>query len=183
VDERVFGFSIRTAVQHADVDRGDLERMTAAGMTIRQIAAETGKGYSTVRYWLQRHGFRTSPTGRGQALNHAEGICRRHGQVPFARDSHGSRCTKCRSEQMAARRRRVKQMLVEDAGGRCRLCGYDRYVGALQFHHLDRETKSFQLGTGGLTRSLAVMRAEAAKCMLLCANCHAEVEGGFVSLV
>ena len=30
----------------------------------------------------------------------------------------------------------------------------------------------------GVTRSLAAARAEAAKCVLLCANCHAEVEAG-----
>ena len=35
--------------------------------------------------------------------------------------------------------------LVDDAGGACRLCGYDRCVAALQFHHLDPETKRFAL--------------------------------------
>jgi hypothetical protein len=36
---------------------------------------------------------------------------------------------------------------------------------------------------GGLTRSLERMRAEAAKCALVCSNCHAEIEGGVVTLV
>jgi 5-methylcytosine-specific restriction endonuclease McrA len=74
-------------------------------------------------------------------------------------------------------------MLVDEAGGCCAVCGYDRYVGALHFHHLDPAQKSFQLGVAGLTRSLAAMRAEAAKCALLCSNCHAEVEGGIATLV
>jgi hypothetical protein len=72
----------------------------------------------------------------------------------------------------------VKAILVEEAGGRCGLCGYDRCVGALAFHHLDPETKTFGLAEGGLARSLAQARAEAAKCILLCANCHAEVGAG-----
>ena len=66
----------------------------------------------------------------------------------------------------------------KQAGGRCILCGYDEFPGALQFHHLDRKQKSFGLAMRGLTRSIAALRKEAAKCVLLCANCHAKVEWG-----
>ena len=69
-------------------------------------------------------------------------------------------------------------MLVEEAGGRCALCGYARCIGALHFHHVDPQTKSFGLSSRGFARSLAAARREAAKCVLLCANCHAEVESG-----
>jgi hypothetical protein len=34
----------------------------------------------------------------------------------------------------------------------------------------------------GVTRSLAAARVEMAKCVLLCANCHAEVELGITTL-
>jgi hypothetical protein len=76
----------------------------------------------------------------------------------------------------------VKEILVAEAGGACLLCGYSRYIGALQFHHRDPATKVFGIGQEGVTRSLAVMREEAAKCDLVCANCHAEIEGGFQTL-
>jgi hypothetical protein len=69
-------------------------------------------------------------------------------------------------------------MLVAEAGGACTRCGYDRCDAALHFHHVDAATKSFALSREGVTRSLAEARAEAAKCVLLCANCHAEVESG-----
>jgi hypothetical protein len=69
---------------------------------------------------------------------------------------------------------------VADAGGRCSRCGYDRYIGALQFHHRDGQTKEFGLADRGLTRSLEAVREEARKCTLLCANCHSEVEAGIV---
>lgn len=62
------------------------------------------------------------------------------------------------------------------------LCGYSRFDAALQFHHVDPAAKSFALSREGVTRSLAKARQEAEKCVLLCANCHAEVEGGFVEL-
>jgi len=80
------------------------------------------------------------------------------------------------------RRREVKRVLVREAGGRCSICGYDRHVAALEFHHLDPSTKAFGLSVRGITRSLDELRAEAAKCVLLCANCHAEVEARFASL-
>jgi hypothetical protein len=76
----------------------------------------------------------------------------------------------------------VKEILVAEAGGRCSLCGYDRYVGALQFHHRDGAMKNFGLGDRGLTRSLEAVRDEASKCVLLCANCHSEVEAGLAKV-
>jgi hypothetical protein len=55
-------------------------------------------------------------------------------------------------------------------------------MAALQFHHLDPATKHFSLGRKGVARSLEKARAEAQKCLLLCANCHAEVEAGVLGL-
>jgi hypothetical protein len=79
------------------------------------------------------------------------------------------------------RRRKVKQTLVSEAGGRCRLCGYDRCAAALEFHHLNPGEKAFGLAQCG-AHSIDKLRAEVRKCMLLCSNCHAEVEAGFVQL-
>lgn len=83
---------------------------------------------------------------------------------------------------MTRRRRRIKQQLVEEAGGRCAICGYARSPAALVFHHLDPTQKRFHLARNGYTRSLARAREEAGKCLLLCANCHAEVEAGDTDL-
>jgi hypothetical protein len=92
------------------------------------------------------------------------------------------RCRECRSEDVSARRRKVKTILISEAGGRCMICGYDRHPGALEFHHLDPERKEFGLSLRGITRSIDRIREEAQKCALLCANCHAEVEGGVAEL-
>jgi hypothetical protein len=67
---------------------------------------------------------------------------------------------------------------VREAGGCCILCGYDRHVGALEFHHLDASQKRMSVSRDGVALSLRAAREEAAKCVLLCSNCHAEVEGG-----
>jgi hypothetical protein len=68
------------------------------------------------------------------------------------------------------RRRKRKADLVAGYGGRCVDCGYSTCPEALQFHHRDPSTKDFRLGN--FSGSLARYTAEAAKCDLVCANCH-----------
>ncbi len=111
--------------------------------------------------------------------------CPAHGEAIYVRygERDHFRCLSCRRERVIARRRKVKRILVEEAGGACVLCGYHRCQGALVFHHVDPATKEFALALNGVARSLARSRAEAAKCVLLCANCHAEVESGMTGLV
>jgi hypothetical protein len=109
--------------------------------------------------------------------------CPRHGETKHVRDSRGYfRCRSCRQEAVVRRRRRVKGILVEEAGGSCRLCGYDRCSAALVFHHLDPTIKEFGVAFAGMARSIDRLRAEVSKCILLCSNCHAEVESGISSL-
>ena len=77
----------------------------------------------------------------------------------------------------------IKEILeVEEAGGACVICGYKRCVHALEFHHRDPSQKSFGLAHRGVTRSIAEVRREAKKCVLLCATCHVEVERGVTRL-
>jgi transposase len=166
--------------------RADLEPLVSAGLPLNSIAQELGVSASTVRHWLAKFGLRTIGGGRREtreARSRGRAIirktCRHHGITDFWLEGRGYyRCLRCRWEAVTRRRRKVKAILVQEAGGRCKLCGYDRYVGALQFHHLDPAEKRFSLSTDGVTRSLARARVEAEKCVLLCANCHAEVEGG-----
>jgi hypothetical protein len=91
-------------------------------------------------------------------------------------------CRRCRSEAVSRRRRRVKAILVQEAGGRCRICGYDRNMRALHFHHLDPSHKRLSINAKGVALALETLRREARKCVLLCSNCHAEVEDGIVSI-
>lgn len=80
---------------------------------------------------------------------------------------------------VAKRRRKIRQMLVEYKGGKCQLCGYHECIDALDLHHKDASTKDFGISNRGLTRSWEKNRAEADKCVLLCANCHREIHAGY----
>jgi len=57
--------------------------------------------------------------------------------------------------------------------GKCIICGYKKYSGALDFHHINPKTKSFALSAKGLCYSWTTVMDEAQKCVLLCKNCHA----------
>jgi hypothetical protein len=144
-----------------------------------------------VRYWLKRLGLETATVRRRREGKQAQArgilgvkrVCPKHGKTIFViRPDGGFRCGKCRIAAVSDWRRRVKRRLVERAGGACELCGYNRYDGALQFHHVDADLKEFEISRNGTTRSWAELCAEADKCALLCANCHAEVEAGVVEL-
>jgi 5-methylcytosine-specific restriction endonuclease McrA len=74
-----------------------------------------------------------------------------------------------------AQKRAMKHILVEYKGGKCIECGYDQCEGSLQFHHIDGTDKDFTLSAIKPNKiSMDEFRAEADKCVLLCANCHAK---------
>ncbi len=66
-----------------------------------------------------------------------------------------------------------KQKAVDEAGGKCSHCGYDKYIGALEFHHTDPATKEpnwnnlWSLSADKIDKALE-------ETILLCANCHRE---------
>lgn len=172
--------------QRGPIDRAVLEEMIDAGLTLREMADRLGTNIKRVHYWVQKHGLKTTGGKRIVAIRlaRAEGRsevmleCPTHGATPFWLGRTGVRCRQCNADGVAKRRRRVKEILVEEAGGACRRCGFNEAQVALEFHHLDPAVKSFGISAAGVTRSLDRQRAEAAKCVLLCANCHAMVEAG-----
>jgi transposase-like protein len=187
--------------QHADkhAAKGPLEKerltqLVEAGMTIAEIAEEVQRSKATVRHWLRSFGMKTkngigtrrpgvSKAAREAGLLSTTMQCERHGETEFVIEGRGYyRCKRCRAASVARHRQKLKAILVEEAGGRCAICGYSRHIQALQFHHVDPGEKRMGLSDQGVTYSLERLRAEAKKCILLCATCHVEVEIGAVSL-
>ena len=166
----------------------DLRALVEQGLSLRQIATQVNRSPTTVRHWLKKLGLKTEPlhyasNGGANARDAVMRECGSHGWLAHVRDAEGYlRCPLCRSSRVVAHRRAVKAQLVAERGGACLLCGYNASVAALHFHHVDPSQKGFNISRQGRTISLARARAEAAKCVLLCANCHAEVEAGVANL-
>jgi hypothetical protein len=80
-------------------------------------------------------------------------------------------------ESVTRRKQEIKRILVEEAGGCCAVCAYDRCIINLVFHHFDPATKSFALHMG-TTKALATYRAEAEKCVLFAPTAMARLRPG-----
>ena len=79
-----------------------------------------------------------------------------------------------RKHQKTILRNNMKKQAVKLLGGKCCICGYNKCIDALEFHHKDPSIKEFKLGSGN-TMSWKEYKAEALKCMLVCSNCHKEI--------
>lgn len=85
------------------------------------------------------------------------------------------------SEYYKERSRKLKQSYVDMLGGQCVICGYNRTPAALDFHHVEPETKKYNIATisNNKLKEQDVLE-EINKCCLLCANCHREYESGYL---
>ena len=79
-----------------------------------------------------------------------------------------------RKHQKTVLRRNMKLQAIKLLGGKCSICGYDRCVDALEFHHKNPKEKDFKLGSGN-TMSWKEYKSEAMKCVLVCSNCYKEI--------
>lgn len=77
------------------------------------------------------------------------------------------------SKKVVEWRKRTKIKLVEYKGGECSICGYKRSSKALEFHHIDPNEKDFTIS--GKSWSFERLKKEVDRCILVCANCHAEI--------
>lgn len=78
-------------------------------------------------------------------------------------------------ENVKAHRRKVKEILVQYKGGKCEICGYNKCIAALDFHHLDPKEKDFGISQTNIYRNIDKLKEEVDKCLLVCANCHREI--------
>lgn len=89
-------------------------------------------------------------------------------------DKYHTYCKKCFNEITLARQKEIKLMAIGYKGGSCQRCGYNKYVGALEFHHLNPEIKDENWNRFKNRKFDQRFKDELDKCELLCANCHRE---------
>ena len=76
--------------------------------------------------------------------------------------------------------REKKKKFIYSLKSPCVICNeHDPVV--IDFHHADPDTKLFTIGACA-HRSDEALKAEAEKCVCLCANCHRRVHAGTVEI-
>lgn len=86
-------------------------------------------------------------------------------------------CKPCNLLHTQQRQRKFKYDCVQYKGGKCTMCGYNKCLNAMEFHHRDPYEKDFtiaQLRYTSFDKNPAV-KQELDKCDLVCANCHREI--------
>ena len=77
------------------------------------------------------------------------------------------------------RRKKIRKILDELKINGCARCGYNICTSSLDFHHINPEDKKFRLNFCGINEHTDnEIIEEIYKCMLLCRNCHGEIEYG-----
>ena len=161
-------------------------------MSIAEIAEAVDRSKATVRHWLMRYGLKTHQRRGRRPSEHdarqpSTAVADGDDELPLATarrefwlDGRGYyRCRRCRSEAVHETQAKIKATLVARGGRRLlHLWILPLICERSHFHHRDPAEKRLELNAKGIALSLETLRVEARKCVLLCSNCHAEVEDG-----
>ena len=84
-------------------------------------------------------------------------------------EKHKERIYQMKKERL----KRKKIELAKILGGKCCICGYNKCIAALEFHHKRDKENMIARMIRNISKQKALKEIE--KCILLCANCHREV--------
>ena len=168
------------------MERELLKNFVDLNLSTRQIAKENGVSQATIKHWLKKFDLKTNHLVGGKKEYGEEKFCPKCEKQCSINDFYNKGkklngygwCKACLNTYTVEKQRKLKIMCIEYKGGKCFICGYNSFAGALDFHHLDPKTKDFNISRVK-NKKFDSIKNELDKCVLLCSNCHREVEGGF----
>jgi transposase len=178
------------------ITKEELQKLIDLNMSSYKIAAHLGVAQTTVRHWLNKFKLKTNSTWtinrkkikkEIETGNYTCRICNISKPITpdyFYKNSNGSFhrwCKNCNNQITYEKQIQRKKEAVKYKGGKCIVCGYNKYFGALDFHHLDPSKKEFNIGRLK-TYSIDKLKTELDKCVCVCRNCHAEIHHGLIDL-
>lgn len=175
-----------------NIDKETLTELVNKNYSSHRIAKELKCSQTNVRHWLKKYGLNLNARA-AQKVEQEKGLktcpqCKRtlaRTKEFFYINKSGachSWCKKCNDVITWGKQKDLKKKSVEYKGGKCCICGYNKYVGALDFHHVDPSQKEFNISRLRLYTWERV-KMELDKCVCVCKNCHAELHGNVTKVV
>ncbi len=91
-----------------------------------------------------------------------------------------SECKKCRNEYNKRQLKNNHVRAIQYLGGKCAHCGYDKYICALDIHHIGPSKKDKMFAHHAFW-SWKRLKKELENCILLCSNCHRAFHSGLIT--
>lgn len=164
-----------------------LKNLLSQGLSMRSISIKLGCSLSNVRYWSKKLALKSNfkTFKEHEAKQYAKDSfknCPRCNIVKSLEEFYTRRkstqpstyCKICSNDSAKERQKAFKVKCVTYKGSKCMLCGYDKCLAALEFHHLNSPDKDFSIAKSWPLGFKEKVIKELDKCVLLCANCHRE---------
>jgi hypothetical protein len=173
------------------MDKDTIKNLIDKGYSLNKISKELNKSLTTIRYWVKKYDLKSSHV-QFKFLEKKEigkeRLCPKCKKTLPSSEFYKRRgiensstyCKLCTTDQTLNRMQKLKKQMVEYKGGSCVICGYNNYMGALEFHHLNPKEKDFNLSHMKKYSFGEKIKNELDKCILVCSNCHREIHGKVV---
>lgn len=152
----------------------------------RKISEILNVSQTNLRYWLNKFELKTNIKQYNECSDKKKcPKCKENKRLDefySRRNRKGNSvyCKTCSNSESRERFKNFKIKCVDYKGGKCERCGYNKYIGALDFHHLDPSQKDFGIAKVKLHSFDDKVKRELDKCILVCSNCHREIHGSLV---
>ena len=167
------------------MEKAALETLIERGLSLKSIAKLFDTSPTNVRYWVRKHDLKLKQKSFGLGYTHPQGPhrCGHCGETEPTK-FYGRKRTVCgachnRYTLQAGQNKRLRA--INHRGGKCELCGFDKFHCSLDFHHIDPSFKSPKYSSlRGWSWERILLELE--NCILLCKNCHAAVHAGLLQI-
>lgn len=91
--------------------------------------------------------------------------------------NHNTICKSCKNIETYKLSKKKRKFAIDKLGGKCVICGFNKYECALDIHHVNPETKDSNFSSMRHWSYNRILH-EIKDCVLLCKNCHAALHHG-----
>ena len=178
------------------IEEQKLKDMVSQHYSIDKISKEFGCSHAPIKTALKRYGLKTDAeytilrkTATQEIRTGFKTCTKCHIKKELTSDNFYMKksgafhywCKQCNCKITHDKQRKIKTDALAYKGGHCCICGYNKYFGALDFHHLDPSKKEFSIGDLRAYK-WEKLKPELDKCICVCRNCHAEIHGNITQI-